>query len=101
MMTPRVLAPHILCALAVAQRRGRPVTLQDLVDRLKVRRADVRNAVTVLDQQGLLDALTFRLTLEGFAIGSALRANKLPAIPRAPRAEEPACPPLTKDIVAA
>ena len=40
MMTPRVLAPHILRSLASAQRRGRPVTLQDLVDVLKVRPFD-------------------------------------------------------------
>jgi len=87
MMTPRVLAPHILRTLAAAQRRGRPVTLQDLVDALKVRRVDVRAAVTAMDQQGLLDAMTLRLTLEGFAVGSALRARKLPAIPRQPVAE--------------
>jgi Mn-dependent DtxR family transcriptional regulator len=82
MMTPRVLAPHILRTLASAQRRGRPVTLQDLVDTLKVRRVDVRAAVSELDRQGLLNALTLRLTLEGFAVGTALRAHKLAAVPR-------------------
>ncbi len=82
MMTPRVLAPYILRLLASAQQRGRPVTLQDLVDSLEVRRTDLRSALTALAQQGLVDILTLRLTLEGFALGSALRARKLPPIPR-------------------
>lgn len=82
MMTPRVLAPYILQTLAKAQRKGRPVTLNDLVKALKVRQADVRRAVTAMDQQGLLDASTMRLTLSGFVIGTALRSQKLPAIPR-------------------
>lgn len=82
MMTPRVLAPHILRTLASAQRRGRPVTLQDLVDALKVRKVDVRAAVSEMDRQGLLDALTLRLTLEGFALGTALRSRKMPPVAR-------------------
>jgi DNA-binding IclR family transcriptional regulator len=82
MMTPRVLAPYLLRLLASAQQRGRPLTLQDLVDSLEVRRADLRSALTALAQQGLVDILTLRLTLEGFALGSALRTRKLPPIPR-------------------
>ncbi|MCS6900670.1 MAG: hypothetical protein RMJ98_13670 [Myxococcales bacterium] len=81
-MTPQVLAPYLLRALASAQRRGRPITLQDLVDLLKVRRADLRNALTVLHHQGFVNVLTLRLTLEGFALGSALCSRKLPPIPR-------------------
>lgn len=88
MMSPRVLAPHVLRLLAAAQRRGRPVTLQDLVDALKVRRADLRRALSVMDQQGLLDVLTLRLTLQGFTIGTALRSQKLAAIPRQAPAEQ-------------
>jgi DNA-binding IclR family transcriptional regulator len=87
MMTPRVLAPYILRLLAAAQRRGRPITLQDLVDALEVRRVDVRQALTAMDEQGLVDVLTMRLTLQGFALGSALRTRKLPAIPRQPAAK--------------
>ena len=82
MMTPRLLAPYILRHLALAQRRGRPVTLDDVVTKLKVRRVDVRSAISALHTQGLVDATTMRLTLQGFAIGSALTARKLPAIAR-------------------
>ena len=82
MMSPSVLAPHILRFLASAQRRGRPVTLQDLVDALQVRRVDLRQALSAMDQQGLLDVLTLRLTLQGFALGAAFGSRKLPAIPR-------------------
>ncbi|MCU0656631.1 MAG: hypothetical protein MUF64_15680 [Polyangiaceae bacterium] len=89
MMSPRVLAPYVLRYLAAAQRRGRPVTLQNLIDDLQVRRVDLRAALSAMAQQGLLDVLTLRLSLEGFAIGTALRSRKLPAIPRqAPAREE-------------
>ena len=81
-MTPRLLAPYILRHLASAQRRGRPVTLDDVVAALKVRRVDVRAAISTLHTQGLVDATTMRLSLEGFAIGSALTRRKLPAIAR-------------------
>ena len=88
MMTPRFLAPHVLRYLASAQRRGRPVTLDDVVAKLQVRRPEVRAAITAMHAQGLLDATTMRLSLEGFAIGAALGARKLPAIARsAPAAE--------------
>lgn len=89
MMTPRLLAPHILRHLASAQRRGRPVTLDDVVTKLKVRRVDVRAAITALHTQGLVDATTMRLTMQGFVIGSALTARKLPAIARPAAAAEP------------
>jgi hypothetical protein len=53
---------------------------------IQVRRPDVRKAVTALHQQGLVDALRLRLSLAGFAIGTALRAKRLPSIAR-PRAK--------------
>ena len=81
-MTPRVLAPYVLRYLASAQRRGRLVTLDDVVAKIKVRRADVRTAISTLHAQGLLDATTLRLSLQGFAVGTALRAHKLPPIAR-------------------
>src|SRR4051812_23067857 len=77
MMTPALLAPYVLRALAAAQQAGRPTNLQTLTDKLQVRRADVREAVSALHLRGLVDASTMRLSLEGFAIGSALRGKKL------------------------
>jgi DNA-binding Lrp family transcriptional regulator len=77
MMTPALLAPYVLRALAAAQHAGRPTNLQGLAERLKVRRADVRETVSALHMRGLVDACTMRLTLEGFAIGSALRSKRL------------------------
>ena len=87
MMTPRLLAPYILRHLTFAQRRGRPVTLDDVVSRLQVRRADVRSAISALHTQGLVDASTMRLTLQGFAIGAALGSRKLPVLARPARVE--------------
>lgn len=109
MMSPRILAPHVLRLLAAAQYRGRPMTLQDLVDRLKIRRVDLRHTLTAMDQQGLLNVLTLKLTLQGFAVGTALRTRKLPAIPRQTPAKQeeasetttPTTPTTSRRIVAA
>ncbi len=86
-MSPRTLAAHVLRALAIAQVRGRRLTLDDLVAKLKVRRADVRSVLGTLDQQGLLDVTVMRLTLQGFAIGTALRNVHLPPLRVAPAAQ--------------
>jgi Mn-dependent DtxR family transcriptional regulator len=79
-MNVRTLSTHILQALAEAQTEGRRSTLETLVEQVKVRRRDVRSAVSGLHQQGLVDAIHMQLTLEGFAIGRALLAKELPAL---------------------
>ena len=79
-MNTRTLSMHILRALAEAQTEGRRSTLETLVEQVQVRRRDVRAAVTGLHQQGLVDAIHMRLTLQGFAVGRALLAQELPAL---------------------
>ncbi|MFO0659732.1 MAG: hypothetical protein U0165_07870 [Polyangiaceae bacterium] len=76
-METRELVPHVLRALAVAQRDERRVTLDDLVEELKVRRADVRKALSALHSEGMLDLLRMRLTLQGFAVGIACSKAEL------------------------
>ncbi|WP_437300974.1 hypothetical protein [Sorangium sp. So ce426] len=70
----------------MAQREGRSETLDSLVEKLRVRRRDIRGTLTLLHRQGMLDVLHMRLTLSGFAIGSALIGETLPALRAAPRA---------------
>ena len=82
-MSSNTLAPYILQILAGYQVRGSLCTLQDLVDTLRVRRADIRRTVSALHREGFVDVLRMRLTLRGFAIGSALLSVTLPAL-RAP-----------------
>lgn len=79
-MNTRTLSMHILRALADAQTEGRRESLETLVEQVQVRRRDVRAAVTGLHQQGLVDAIHMRLTLQGFAVGRALLAQELPAL---------------------
>jgi ABC-type ATPase with predicted acetyltransferase domain len=79
-MNTRTLSMHILRALADAQTEGRRESLDTLVDQVQVRRRDVRAAVTALHQQGLVDAVHMRLTLQGFAVGRSLLAQELPAL---------------------
>ncbi|KYF83764.1 hypothetical protein BE18_09120, partial [Sorangium cellulosum] len=79
-MDKKILAATLLQALAVAQREGRVETLETLVEKLRVRRRDIRGTLTVLHRQGMVDVLRMRLTLSGFAIGSALIGKTLPAL---------------------
>ena len=79
-MNVRTLSMHVLRALAHAQTEGQRSTLDTLVDQIKVRRRDVRSVVTALHQQGLVDAIHMRLTLQGFAVGRSLLAQELPAL---------------------
>jgi hypothetical protein len=83
-MSPRTLSLHVLRALAEAQRDGRVLDLDALVLALGVRRGDVRSVVSALHREGLVDALRLRLSLRGFALGSALRDATLPPL-RKPR----------------
>lgn len=79
-MNTRTLSMYVLRALAEAQTEGRRTNLETLVDQLQVRRHDVRGVVTTLHQQGLVDVLHMRLTLEGFAIGRSLLQRELPVL---------------------
>jgi len=82
MMKPNDIAPHILRALAEAQIEGRVMDLASLSLAIQVRRGDVRAAVSALHREGLVDALRMRLSLAGFALGSSLLSEALPAIRR-------------------
>ncbi len=81
-MTPRTLVPYVLRALALAQRQGRSISVEDLALALSVRKTDVRAVVSALHREGYVDALRLRLTLAGFAVGSALAKETLPALRR-------------------
>jgi DNA-binding IclR family transcriptional regulator len=81
-MNSRDLALHVLHVLAQAQIEGRRVNLETLTEDLRVRRGDVRRAVSALDREGYADALRMRPTLRGFALGRSLLANDLPALRR-------------------
>ncbi len=76
-MNARTLSAYILQALALAQTEGRTMNLESLTDTLKVRRKDIRGAVSQLHREGMLDALTMRLSLRGFAIGRSLQGEQL------------------------
>ncbi|MEO7328195.1 MAG: hypothetical protein ABI193_06435 [Minicystis sp.] len=79
-MNARTLSAYILQALALAQIEGRSMNLESLIDDLKVRRKDIRSAVSQLHREGMLDVLTLRLSLRGFAIGRSLQGEELPAL---------------------
>lgn len=79
-MNAQDLSAHVLQALALAQTEGRASTLDSLVAELRVRRGDIRRTVSALHQEGYLDALRMRLTLQGFALGRSLMGEALPAL---------------------
>ena len=82
-MNIRTLSTHILEALARAQIEGRRSNLETLREELGVRRTDIRTAVSQLHRERMLDALTMRLTLVGFAIGQPLTKAALPPLRQA------------------
>ena len=83
-MDHKNLAAYILQALTLAQMEGRSENLETLVETLRVRRKDIRSTLTVLHRQGLVDVLRMRLSLSGFAIGTALLGQPLPELRKAP-----------------
>lgn len=85
-MDHKTLAAYILQALTLAQTEGRAENLESLVERLRVRRKDIRATLTILHRQGLVDVLRMRLSLSGFAIGTALLGKDLPELRKAPKA---------------
>jgi Mn-dependent DtxR family transcriptional regulator len=76
-MDRQVVAAHVLKEMALARREDRQVTLDSLTATLGIRRADVRAALSSLHEEGLLDVLRMRLTMDGFALGTALAERKL------------------------
>ncbi len=88
MMTPQHIAPYVLRALAQAQTEGRCMDLENLSREIEVRKADVRKTVTALHQQGLVDALRMRLSLQGFVMGRAMMKANLGPIQRPARTSE-------------
>jgi DNA-binding GntR family transcriptional regulator len=79
-MNHKHLAEHLLYHLVRAQLGGHRLNLQELVDLVKVRRADVRSTLTVLHQQGLYDVMRRSLTLHGFAIAVKVDPAALPVL---------------------
>jgi hypothetical protein len=82
MMTPQHIAPYVLRALANAQMEGRCMDLETLALEIEVRRVDVRKTVSALHREGLLDALRLRLSMKGFALGTAMLRKDLGPIRR-------------------
>lgn len=73
----KLLAGHLLKALAEAQQRGVPMNLEDLVRAVKARRVDVRTTLSLLDREDYVDAVRMRLTMKGFLLGVALEGQQL------------------------
>lgn len=81
-LSRQVLAEHLLRTIARDHLDGRRSDLESLTRLLGVRRADVRSTLTALHQEGYVDVLRMRLTLEGFALGVALLERPAPALRR-------------------
>ena len=79
-MNAQTLSAYVLQALAQAQCEGKTMSLDALVEELRVRRGDVRRTITLLHRQGFVDALRMRLTLPGFALGRAYMGRTLPPL---------------------
>jgi hypothetical protein len=71
------LAAHLLKHLARAQSRGVQLDLDQLQATLPESRGRIRQALSRLHEEGLVDLGSMRLTLEGFALGRAFAARKL------------------------
>jgi DNA-binding IclR family transcriptional regulator len=76
-MNEMALQARVLRTLAKAHFAACPLGLDELTERLGVRRDDVRRAISALHRAGHVDAARFRLTLSGFALGRALRGARL------------------------
>jgi DNA-binding IclR family transcriptional regulator len=79
-MTSQAIAPYVLKLLAQYQLDGKLCSLDQLVQEIQARRADVRRTVSALHREGYVDALHMRLTMAGFAIGRTLLRVPLPAL---------------------
>ena len=72
------LALHVVKRMTIAHKTHTRCTLETLVDALHVRRADLREVLSALHEEGIVDVLTMRLTLNGFAVGQSLETVELP-----------------------
>jgi hypothetical protein len=72
------LALHVVKRMTILHKVDAPCTLDGLVDDLRVHRTVVREVLSTLHQEGVVDALHMRLTLNGFAIGHSLEHAELP-----------------------
>ncbi|MEZ4298545.1 MAG: hypothetical protein R3B70_26575 [Polyangiaceae bacterium] len=79
-MNRKTVCLYVLRALAEAQIDGRGMNLATLTAEIRVRKTDVRAAVSALHSEGCLDVLRMRLTLRGFALGQALIGERLPEL---------------------
>jgi hypothetical protein len=86
-MNMQALSAHVLAALALAQTEGRRLDLESLTALLRVRRGDVRRAVSALHREGFVDALRMRPTMLGFVLGRSYARSPLPEL--RPVAEAP------------
>jgi len=75
-----VLAIHVMRELSRAQRAGEAISLEELANRIEVRKVDVRRVVSELDRRGFVDALRLRVTMLGFALGSAVGSSELRSV---------------------
>lgn len=73
------LALHVVKRMTSAHKAGELCTLERLVRELKVRRRDLRSVLTALHEEGIVDVLHMRLTLNGFAVGHSLEGTQLPS----------------------
>lgn len=76
-MNQSLVALHLLKSLAVAQARGRVVTLETLCEGLGLRRAEARAALSSLHREGYVDVGRMKLSLSGLAIASGLARTRL------------------------
>src|SRR5262245_53814981 len=74
---PELLAIHLLRELTTASRVSHRPTLDDLAVAVGARRSDVRQMLSALHREGLVDVLHMRPTLAGFALGRAASSEKL------------------------
>ena len=72
------VAAHVIVTLSRAQADGRAVRLDALASEIGVRKADVRNVVSRLHNEGHVDAMRLRLTMTGLALAASLACCKLP-----------------------
>jgi DNA-binding IscR family transcriptional regulator len=81
-MDAEMIALHVLRALAESQLAGERMDLETLAEQVRVRRRDLRAAVSSLHRAGLVDALRMRVSLRGFALGAALARAPLAPLRR-------------------
>ncbi|MGZ3475705.1 MAG: hypothetical protein ACXWUG_16635 [Polyangiales bacterium] len=75
-----ILAQHVILTIARDHIEDRRSNLDTLTEALGAPRAEVRAVLTALHQEGYIEVLRMRLTLEGFALGIALSQSEVPPL---------------------